>query len=99
MHLHLHNTHSHPYPRSFQRYELLGTVPHDASCFTQGLALHEGVMYESCGLNGHSSLRVVERATGKVLRTNPQVRHSVFVFLPLPLSLAVYIRVYLCVSV
>ena len=35
--------------------------------FTQGLAFHAGVMYESTGLKGQSSLRKLEYPIGKVL--------------------------------
>lgn len=50
------------------RAEVLATYPHDPEAFTQGLLLHDGTLYESTGLYGHSSLRQVELATGKVLR-------------------------------
>lgn len=42
--------------------------PHDADAFTQGLALSEGVLYESTGRYGHSSIRRVDLASGRVLR-------------------------------
>lgn len=48
-------------------WELLATYPHDSSAFTQGLLFEDGVLYESTGLYGASSLRIVELATGKVL--------------------------------
>jgi glutaminyl-peptide cyclotransferase len=47
---------------------VVAAYPHDARAFTQGLALHEGKLYESTGLVGRSSLREVEVETGKVLR-------------------------------
>jgi glutamine cyclotransferase len=50
------------------RTEVLQAYPHDAAAFTQGLLLHDGTLYESTGLYGHSTLRQVELATGKVLR-------------------------------
>lgn len=43
------------------------SYPHDATAFTQGLVFVGGFLYESTGLNGHSSLRKVELETGKVL--------------------------------
>jgi glutaminyl-peptide cyclotransferase len=49
-------------------YEIVNSYPHDPEAFTQGLVYHEGVLYESTGLNGRSSLRKVELATGKVLQ-------------------------------
>ncbi len=41
--------------------------PHDPAAFTQGLVYRDGVLYESTGLNGRSSLRKVQLETGKVL--------------------------------
>lgn len=49
-------------------YEIVQALPHDPTAFTQGLLFHDGVFYESTGLNGGSSLRIVEPATGRVLR-------------------------------
>lgn len=45
--------------------------PHDSACFTQGLVVHEGMIYESCGLYGRSSLRKVDLQTGRVLQSQP----------------------------
>jgi glutaminyl-peptide cyclotransferase len=42
--------------------------PHDRTAYTQGLEYHDGLLYEGTGLNGRSSLRVVELETGKVIR-------------------------------
>jgi len=47
-------------------YEILATLPHDPTCYTQGLVIDEGIFYESCGLYGQSSLRLVDPATGTV---------------------------------
>ena len=41
---------------------------HDSGSYTQGLFFHKGKMYESAGQYGSSSLRIVDPATGKVLR-------------------------------
>src|SRR5215475_2974580 len=38
-------------------YEVVKAYPHDNTAFTQGLVFHQGVLYESTGLNGSSSLR------------------------------------------
>lgn len=46
-------------------YEVVATLPHDPAAYTQGLLLHEGVLYESTGLYGRSSLRRLERASGR----------------------------------
>jgi glutaminyl-peptide cyclotransferase len=48
--------------------DVVATYPHDPGAFTQGLLWHDGKLYESTGLNGRSSLREVEIATGRVLR-------------------------------
>ena len=44
------------------------SYPHDRSAFTQGLVWRDGVIYESTGLVGRSSLRKVDLATGKVTK-------------------------------
>lgn len=49
-------------------YEVVNVYPHDPAAFTQGLIFKDGHLYESTGLNGHSSLRKVELETGKVLQ-------------------------------
>lgn len=49
-------------------YEVVNTYPHDPGAFTQGLVFHQGVLYESTGLNGQSSLRQVELTTGRVMK-------------------------------
>lgn len=48
-------------------YVVKNVYPHDPKAFTQGLLVSKGVMYESTGLQGQSSLRKVEIKTGKVL--------------------------------
>jgi glutamine cyclotransferase len=49
-------------------YEVIKAYPHDTRAFTQGLVYHQGLLYESTGINGSSSLRRVELETGKVLK-------------------------------
>lgn len=49
-------------------YEIINTYPHDPGAFTQGLVYHQGVLYESTGLNGSSSLRQVDLNTGQVTK-------------------------------
>ena len=46
--------------------EIVESVPHDPDAFTQGLEVADGIMYESTGLWGQSSLRAVNPATGEV---------------------------------
>jgi glutamine cyclotransferase len=43
--------------------------PHDRNAFTEGLFYLDGFLYESTGLNGLSSVRKVDLATGKVLQS------------------------------
>jgi glutamine cyclotransferase len=51
-------------------WELVARWPHDAEAWTQGLQLDAaGRLYESTGLLGHSSLREVERESGRLLRS------------------------------
>jgi glutamine cyclotransferase len=52
-------------------FQVKDTYPHDRAAFTQGLAYEDGVLYEGTGINGRSSLRKVELATGKVLKSVP----------------------------
>lgn len=42
--------------------------PHDRTAFTEGLVAHGGVLLESTGLEGQSSVRRVDPRTGRVLR-------------------------------
>lgn len=49
------------------RYQVLAAWPHDGRAFTQGLVYSSGRLYESTGLYGRSSLRLVEPITGRVL--------------------------------
>lgn len=51
-----------------QSYEVVASYPHDRDAFTQGLLFHDGVLYESTGLRGRSSIRKVDPATGAVLQ-------------------------------
>ncbi|MEZ5342865.1 MAG: glutaminyl-peptide cyclotransferase [Acidimicrobiales bacterium] len=48
-------------------FEVVATYPHDPSAFTQGLEVHDGVLYESVGQYGESERRIVDLATGTVL--------------------------------
>jgi glutaminyl-peptide cyclotransferase len=47
--------------------EVLDERPHDPRAFTQGLLWHDGLLYESTGQYGRSSLRQVDPGTGEVL--------------------------------
>lgn len=47
-------------------YEIIARFPHDRAAFTEGLAFVDGALYESTGLEGASSLRREDPATGQV---------------------------------
>jgi glutaminyl-peptide cyclotransferase len=49
-------------------YEIVHTYPHDATAFTEGLFYLNGFLYESTGLEEHSSIRKVRLETGEVLQ-------------------------------
>jgi glutamine cyclotransferase len=48
--------------------EVVRRLPHDRTAYTQGLVFHEGNLYESGGRYGESAIRVIEPASGAVLR-------------------------------
>ncbi len=47
---------------------VVATLPHDTHAFTEGLFFRDGAFYESTGEVGHSYVRKVDPATGRVLR-------------------------------
>jgi glutamine cyclotransferase len=49
-------------------YDVINVWPHDRNAFTQGLVYLDGMLWESTGLNGQSSLRKVDWMSGKVLK-------------------------------
>jgi len=48
------------------QYQVVHTYPHDPTAYTQGLVFTDSVLYESTGLYGHSDVRAVTLATGRV---------------------------------
>jgi glutamine cyclotransferase len=58
-------------------YEIVHTYPHDPNAFTQGLIYVDGHLYESTGLTGRSSLRLLDLATGNVLQKH-DLAHEFF---------------------
>ena len=52
-------------------YRVIHTYPHDPQAYTQGLVYQDGHVYESTGLNGRSTLRMVDLETGRVLQSSP----------------------------
>jgi len=50
-------------------YDVINTYPHDSRAFTQGLVYDgNGLLFEGTGLNGQSSLRLVNLQNGSVLK-------------------------------
>jgi glutaminyl-peptide cyclotransferase len=50
---------------------VLRTIPHDTKAFTQGLFYHKGLLYESTGIYGQSSLRVIDPKDGNIIKNIP----------------------------
>jgi len=50
------------------QYEIVNQISHDPNAFTQGLTYANGVLYESTGLRGKSSIRTLNSITGQVKR-------------------------------
>ena len=70
--LHAANVAAQPRTAPTYDYDVVTVYPHDREAFTQGLIFRDGVLFESTGLNGRSSLRRVRLETGEVLQ-----RHNV----------------------
>lgn len=56
-----------PAPKRYG-FKVVAEYPHDPEAYTQGLEYENGVMYESTGQRGKSSLRKVNYQTGAVLK-------------------------------
>ena len=54
-------------PKVFN-FEIINTYPHDINAYTQGLEFYNGVLYESTGQYGKSTLRKVNYKTGEILQ-------------------------------
>ena len=48
------------------KVKVTAEYPHDAHAYTQGLFFHDGVLYETTGQWGESSIRTVDLETGEV---------------------------------
>jgi glutamine cyclotransferase len=57
--------------RAADSYRIVHTYPHDPQAYTQGLLFKDGHLYESTGRNGHSTLRMTDLETGRVLQSAP----------------------------
>ena len=51
-------------------YEVVHVYPHDSDAYTEGLFYLNGYLYESTGLEGHSSVRKVRLKTGESVLTH-----------------------------
>ena len=49
-------------------FQVINQYPHDTAAFTQGLAIQDGIIYESTGLNGSSWVGPVSLQTGRIDR-------------------------------
>jgi len=52
-------------------YKVINQYPHDHGAFTEGLVIDQGKLYEGTGLNGQSSLRLVNLITGQIDKLYP----------------------------
>lgn len=50
------------------RVQVLATLPHDPTMYTEGLEIHDGILYESSGLVGESRVRATALSGTGVLR-------------------------------
>ncbi|MFK7768528.1 MAG: glutaminyl-peptide cyclotransferase [Mariniblastus sp.] len=50
-------------------YEVVATIKHDEKAFTQGLVIQDGVIYESTGRYGESTIRKIDLKTGEILKS------------------------------
>lgn len=48
--------------------EVVAEYPHDTESYTQGLFFNDGQMYESTGLHGKSTFRMVDMQTGEAVK-------------------------------
>jgi glutamine cyclotransferase len=48
-------------------YDITARFPHDSTAYTQGLLWSDSVLYESTGLEGHSTVRRVDLKSGRIL--------------------------------
>src|SRR6478672_10979178 len=55
-------------PAPVRKFEVVAEYPHDPQALTQGLIYTGGVLYESTGGQGQSSIRKVELKTGRVIQ-------------------------------
>lgn len=49
-------------------FKVLSNFHHDSRTFTQGLEFHNGLLYESGGLYGQSSLQIIHPDSGALIK-------------------------------
>jgi len=54
-------------PKKFH-IQVIEIIPHDSSAFTQGLAYHKGLLYESTGIKSKSRLRLINPDDGNCIK-------------------------------
>jgi len=47
---------------------IVETYPHDPNSFTEGLEIHNNILYESSGLTGQSNIRTTNLQTGAIIK-------------------------------
>ncbi|MCE5207061.1 MAG: glutaminyl-peptide cyclotransferase [Chloroflexi bacterium] len=47
-------------------YQVTNQFPHDSGAFTEGLAIHNNVLYEATGIYGRSSIRKIDLESGRI---------------------------------
>lgn len=52
-------------------FEVVQSLPHNDSFFTEGLEIHEGFLYESTGEHGTSGIHKTNLKTGKIIQSTP----------------------------
>lgn len=52
---------------AIETYQIVATYPHDTGAFTQGLFFWQGILYESTGRFGQSTVRKVNLVTGEII--------------------------------
>lgn len=55
-------------PPVIYEYEIINEYPHDPNAFTQGFEFHDGIIFESTGQYGQSTLRKVDLESGDVMK-------------------------------
>lgn len=55
-------------PAGADGFTVVGRLPHDSYAYTEGLVYHAGRLYESTGLYGQSTLRMLDAGSGRILQ-------------------------------